>query len=218
MVVLDERREVSYGIIDQSFLLWSVALKVDFVESWLYKALDPAAAAGALTAVRRCHVSSPTRESGGTLSVVQRDSSVSGYNPCAEQPPAQSASLWSTNSTQGSGGIIFILCFSVPLFLPGQDTQPRSLLDERELGTSLGAAASFWLQRVPRRGGKERQGKEQDEKGDEQEDEQEEEEACSNALEMIQSLDPRTARKALLVFSHRTRRCLVVCLSNALGP
>lgn len=43
-------------------------------------------------------------KSGGTLSVAQRDSAVSDYKPCAEEPPAQSASLWGRNSTQDSGG------------------------------------------------------------------------------------------------------------------
>ncbi|KAK1884793.1 EH domain-binding protein 1-like protein 1 [Dissostichus eleginoides] len=31
--------------------------------------------------------------SGGTLSVAQRDSAVSGYNPCAAEPPGHSAAL-----------------------------------------------------------------------------------------------------------------------------
>lgn len=114
-------------------------------------------------------------KSGGTLSVAQRDSAVSDYKPCAEEPPAQSASLWGRNSTQDSGGtrenrgisadrsftelgfltsnaaelriyhpqvililFYFIFYLSISLFSPGQDTQLRSLLDERELGTSLG--------------------------------------------------------------------------------
>lgn len=46
----------------------------------------------------------PSPKSGGTLSVAQRDSAVSDYKPCAEEPPAQSASLWGRNSTQDSGG------------------------------------------------------------------------------------------------------------------
>lgn len=36
--------------------------------------------------------------------MAQRDSAVSDYRPCAEEPPAQSASLWGRNSTQDSGG------------------------------------------------------------------------------------------------------------------
>ncbi|KAJ4925573.1 hypothetical protein JOQ06_018299 [Pogonophryne albipinna] len=32
-------------------------------------------------------------QSGGTLSVAQRDSAVSGYNPCAAEPPGHSAAL-----------------------------------------------------------------------------------------------------------------------------
>lgn len=58
---------------------------------------------------RRCFLAPasstpPPPESGGTLSVAQRDSAVSDYRPCAEEPPAQSASLWGRNSTQDSGG------------------------------------------------------------------------------------------------------------------
>lgn len=52
---------------------------------------------------QRC-VFAPTSlspKSGGTLSVAQRDSAVSDYKPCAEEPPAQSASQWGKNSTQG---------------------------------------------------------------------------------------------------------------------
>ena len=119
--------------------------------------------------------------------MAQRDSAVSDYNPCAEEPPAQSASLWCRNRTYGSGGTraqrnlcreretvrgkesererdwgregvlprsisgkghsrtedisssaLFIFGFFLLLFSPVQDTQLRSLLDERELGTSLG--------------------------------------------------------------------------------
>ncbi|KAF6722938.1 hypothetical protein FQA47_014902 [Oryzias melastigma] len=71
----------SYSIIVQSVLPWSVAGDVDFALPWCYKALD-AAAAG-------------PEQSGGILRVAQqRDSAVSGYNPCAvEPPPAQSALL-----------------------------------------------------------------------------------------------------------------------------
>lgn len=58
---------------------------------------------------RRCFLAPasstpPPPESGGTLSVAQRDSAVSDYRPCAEEPPAQSASLWGRNRTQDSGG------------------------------------------------------------------------------------------------------------------
>lgn len=114
-------------------------------------------------------------KSGGTLSVAQRDSAVSDYKPCAEEQPAQSASQWGKNSTQGRESteeslqteefygarlsdkkrsrsedisssarlyLILLLCLSTSLFSPGQDTQLRSLLDDRELGTSLGKTKS----------------------------------------------------------------------------
>lgn len=106
--------------------------------------------------------------------MAQRDSAVSDYNPCAEEPPAQSASLWGRNRTYSSGGTraqrnlcrerggvlprsisgkrhnrtedisssacLYFFCLFLLLFSPVQDTQLRSLLDERELGTSLGVS------------------------------------------------------------------------------
>ncbi|KAF3835952.1 hypothetical protein F7725_028510 [Dissostichus mawsoni] len=40
-----------------------------------------------------CRLLPPPLKSGGTLSVAQRDSAVSGYNPCAAEPPGHSAAL-----------------------------------------------------------------------------------------------------------------------------
>lgn len=112
--------------------------------------------------------------------MAQRDSAVSGYKPCAEEPPALSACLLA-EIAQDTGGtrswrnlcreefyqalfpdkkrsrtedissldhfffFSFYLSLHITLLIGGTAGQPRSLLDERELGTSLGKTERIYF-------------------------------------------------------------------------